>query len=381
MDTVHVLDTWGKPARDDDNHDLSDNQTVDFDNTYIINDGDIDTRRFSYTPRTELSLLWWNKRVDFEVRREPSEHRVLVLDVTTTVWTMHIIIASVVGVMGVGVLSFMLFGKLAYMLSCVAVYALIVTGLIGYERFLRGNNKQIGSIHIMDAIIWEGIKAIAEKQMDSTVDAAKLKARRERKKIRQEHKARVAVAKRIAKDTGEAVVVPDMPYVPKYTDFLTTTASAAPTTDSILEQVYHLCDIEVQQQSERRLRESFVNDTASLEALGRGVVHCECQGCQVAREKDMVADGFGNKEMTPQIVIQYNVANSVINKINSKRDAIRRKSLEKSIAQRDAQRKADIERHDALERKQIARTSLKEFKREQKQQRKQQKQQGRRSRG
>lgn len=368
MDTAHVVDTWGKPAGHDDNHDLSDNQTVDFDKIYIINDGDIDTRRFSYTPATELSLLWWNKRVDFEVRREPSEHRVLVLDVTTTVWTMHVIIASVVGFFGVGILSLALFGKLAYVASFLAVYVLMVVGLLGYERFLRGNNKQIGSIRIMDAIIWEGIKTIAAHEMNSTVDAAKLRARHERKKIKKQYKERVAEIQRQDKNAA----LPQKPYLPQYTDFLTTTPSAASTTESILEHVYRMCDINELQQSEQRLRESFVDDPASLEILGRGVVRCECQGCQVARELDIVAERFGNKDMKPQSVIQYNVANAVINKINTKREMMRKKSIEKSIAQRDAKRKADIERHEALERKQIARMSLKEFKRQQKEQRRSQ---------
>ena len=245
--------SWGSDAVVDDNDDLHDNDTIDLSDRYIINDGEIDTKRFSAGPSVELSLQWWNRRVDFQVRREPSEHRVLVVDVVSTVWTVHIITANVVALLLL--LGFGLFGPLSMGAALLCMVFFILAGVLffAYERFVHGASTTMGDIRIMDTPIWEAIKAKADSDLDASYDVRMAKFNEACAQAKKDHAARCSEIKKEAKAKGEKK--PDLPklVMPKKEDFVPAKIDNLPTVDGIYLEVMDMLAIDAQREYEDKL--------------------------------------------------------------------------------------------------------------------------------
>ena len=358
--------SWGSDAIADDNDDLRDNDTIDLSDRYIINDGEIDTKRFSAGPSVELSLQWWNRRVDFQVRREPSEHRVLVVDVVSTVWTVHIITASVVAFLLL--LGFGLFGPLSMGAALLCMVFFILAGILffAYERFVHGASTTMGDIRIMDTPIWEAIKAKAGSDLDASYDVRMLKFNDACKQAKKDHAARCAEIKKEAKARGEKK--PDVPelVMPKKEDFVPAKIDNLPTVDGIYLEVMDMLAIDAQREYEDKLFILYESQPEELERIGRGVRTCDCQGCRVSEKLDITPQSFGTDVNANRTVFQVGVGNGFLDKLHAKRDAKRKEKIERDIKRYEDKKAAELKRHRDLERRRIAKKTVDEAQRKSK---------------
>ena len=356
--SIDTPGSWGSDAIADDNDDLGDNDTIDLSDRYIINDGEIDTKRFSAGPSVELSLQWWNRRVDFQVRREPSEHRVLVVDVVSTVWTVHIITASVVALLLL--LGFGLFGPLSMGAALLCMVFFILAGILffAYERFVHGASTTMGDIRIMDTPIWEAIKAKAASDLDASYDVRMAKFNEACAQAKKDHAAQCAEIKKEAKARGEKK--PDLPelVMPKKEDFVPAKIDNLPTVDGIYLEVMDMLAIDAQREYEDKLFKLYESQPEELERIGRGVRTCDCQGCRVSEKLDITPQSFGTDVNANRTVFQVGVGNGFLDKLHAARDAKRKAKIERDIKRYEDKKAAELKRHRDLERRRIAKKTV-----------------------
>lgn len=283
-----------------------DDASVQTSGARTVVDGDVNVSRFSIGPVVELSYRWWNRRVDYQVRREPSNHEVLVTSRMVPVWDIHIALACVIGavVLLYGIVSANVgFGAVIVL---IVVFGLVVAGVLSYERYVSGDTSKVGSIVRMDAVVWETIK--------QTIDDLR---------------------------TSEEKV-------------------SAGVLDS---KVNEMLRPGPQELYAKRLYEGYHQDHDLLEVLGKGVRSCECQGCRVMRDDGYIPERFGAQTATNNVVLSLSSEMKWRDKLFAKREAAREKKIRKDIEIHAKKREADMNKKRADERKRKAKQAVRKARR------------------
>lgn len=245
----------------------------------LLRDGEINTRRFSQGPKSELILPWWNRQVRFDVRREPTNHRVVVAEVTESVWTAHMWVVGIIS--AVVVLSMVIFGSLGlgYGVVLLAVFALVGYGLIIFERLVLGSTTVVGDIVVMDTTLWEGVRTLATKALDTVPAAQQAKYRNAVKQAKKDHAARVKQAKK----NGE---LPPEYQGPNEQDYVATGGEPV-TMDAILATVRGHLKSDSQENYHRKLWQRYEAQPTLATQVGTGVRDCGCIACEFCSTHDL----------------------------------------------------------------------------------------------
>lgn len=264
----------------------------------VLEDGSINTERFSEGPETELEVTWWNKRMLWQVRREPTGHRVVVARVVENIWRVHMMIAG--AIIAVAVLGMVTIGDLPlhYGLLMGVVVALVGYGALAWERRAGDESSGIEEIIEMDSVMWVGLRnkvrteylAYTEEGQKRRYDEAVKHARTlYEKKYRDE--ATGKVGKTYAAG-GKVLPVPKFAVPKKITDdFLDKATRLGP--DTVVEKIRAQL-VPARLESHRKtLLSRYRSDPRLVEAMGRGVLRCECAACQVQSELGIVPELSG----------------------------------------------------------------------------------------
>lgn len=264
----------------------------------VLEDGSINTERFSEGPDTELEVSWWNKRMLWQVRREPTGHRVVVARVVENVWRIHIMVAGAITVFAV--LGMVIIGglPLLYALVLGLVMALIGYGALAWERRTGDENTGIEEIIEMDSVMWVGVRkkvrseylAYTEEGQKRRYDEAVAHARTlyERKYA---DEATGTVGKTYAAG-GKVLPVPKFAVPKKITDeFLDKSTRLGP--DTVVDKIKGQLVPTRLEAHRRTLLARYRQEPKLVEAMGRGVLRCECAACQVQAELGIVPELSG----------------------------------------------------------------------------------------
>lgn len=318
----------------------------------VLTDGTVNTDRFSSQPRTELSLEWWNRVISWQVRHEPTEHRVVVSEVESTRWNVHLWIAA--GVVFVVLAGAVLFGGLGlgYAALLGVVLAVLVGVLLRFEQKAGGDTDTVRQITVVDTPVWAGIKArMAEAEKD-TPAAQRKRFDEEVERRTTRHKAAKAAAKDAGEDPPEYVKVDKADYIDK---------SVTKTSDDLLQLMAELLSETGRAQARTRLQEYCAEHPEYAEQVGRGVVDCGCVACEFNAATGVVPGRSGVAAATARrnnpgeqnsLVSRAKKAAGVSTTTSQRREARARKDLEK--------RRAAAQRREAEEQKKQRRQQIRE---------------------
>lgn len=242
----------------------------------VLAGDEINTERFSRGPRTELAVQWWNRRVAWQVLREPTGHRVVVRRVEQDVWTAYALTGA--GIISAVLLGLMLFGSLPVVYGILLLLLCVVLGYgyLLYEQKLGGAGEKVGEIYQMDSILWSGLVAESKnrylgntkKGQQERLDLAVAKLRKdyeadaERKRARGENPGKFP---EMTEETKAQFLDPDKRL----------------TTDQAYEATLALLSTSQMRTRSRRLYEMYLHQPDLAESMGRGVRDCECAACAV----------------------------------------------------------------------------------------------------
>ncbi|OUS97233.1 hypothetical protein [Rhodococcus sp. NCIMB 12038] len=263
----------------------------------ILEDGSINTERFSEGPDTELEVTWWNKRLVWKVRREPTGHRVVVARVTENIWRVHLMIAGTI--IGLTVLGLVFLGGLPLLYGIVLglVLALIGYGALAWEQRAGDETAGIEEIIEMDSVMWVGVRK--KVRTDYLAYTKEGQTRRYDEAVAH---ARTLYARKYGDETGtvgktyasggKVLPVPKFQVPQRITDeFLDEASRLGP--DEVAEKIKTLLLPARQEAYRRKLVARYRNDPARAETMGRGVLRCECAACQVQAECGIVPNLSG----------------------------------------------------------------------------------------
>lgn len=304
-----------------------------------VADGDINVQRFSLGPTVELSLHWWNRRIDYQVRHEPSNHEVLVTARTAAVWNVHIAIAVLLGcIVALWLVATRAVGVMAF-LVIVVVFSLIIAGVLAYERKLAPEYNDTGDIVRLDAPVWEGIKQIIADDIAASPASRKMAYRKA-----QAEAALHRGAKKVRRE-----------------DYINASMSDGASSSELNAKIHGFLRPDQLAEFDARLRTSYENDPALLESIGRGVRGCACQACAVMEAMDYTPEKFGAEARQLQPVIQVNTGNGIIDAIRKRRNALREQKIAREIARYESKRAADLERARKREREAKAKANVRKL--------------------
>lgn len=250
----------------------------------VLADGGINTDRFSSKVRTEFELEWWNRKVSWKVRREPTEHRVVVAEIESTRWSVHLQIAAVM--CGVILLGAVVFGglPLIYGLMLAGVLAVAVYLLLRFEQLVSGTGDTLRRITVLDTPVWAGIKARLDEAKKDLPAEQKKRFGDEVERRQAAHKEAKARAKALGEPAPEYVKVDKDDYVDP---------SRQKDTDDLFELMETLMSDESRASAEQRLEDYYRLHPEYPVSLGRGVVDCGCVACRVNAADGVVPEISG----------------------------------------------------------------------------------------
>ena len=302
-------------------------------------DGDINVQRFSLGPTVELSLHWWNRRIDYQVRREPSNHEVLVTARTAAVWNVHIAIAALLGcIVALWLVATRAVGFMAFIVI-VVVFSLIIVGVLAYERKLAPEYNDVGDIVRLDAPVWEGIKQIIADEIAASPASRKMAYRKAQ--------AQAKLRKGVSQVRRE--------------DYINASMSDGASSDELHAKIHGYLRPDQLAEFDARLRASYVDNPALLESIGRGVRGCECQACAVMAEIGYIPEKFGAEARRLQPVIQVNTGHGVVDMMRKRRSEMHEQKITRDIARYESKRAADLERTRKREREAKAKAHVRKL--------------------
>ena len=262
----------------------------------VLEDGSINTDRFSIGPETELELPWWNKVMTWDVRREPTDHRVVVARTVHPVWRVHIMVAA--AVIGLAVFGLVVFGGLSLLL---ALGMAVVLGLLGYGALVWEQRGSAGTtteeILEMDTSVWLTLrKKINAECLAFTKEGQQRRYNEAIDAARAIYDAQYTDPKtgKIGKtystiEDGVAVTKP----VPKFKisdrvkgEFLNKSVQLSP--DEAQMKITNLLSPHQQERYQGLLRKKYEERPNRAVNMGRGARDCGCLACAVNADRGVV---------------------------------------------------------------------------------------------
>lgn len=251
----------------------------------ILLDGSVNTDRFSSNAGTEFKLEWWNRRLLWNVRHEPTEHRVVVEEVEQLRWDIHLKVAatlSLVILLGIGVFTAM---PLIYSLMIAAVFLVVLFLLVKFEQQLAGDKNSVTqSVTVIDTILWSGILDELEEAQSQTAKAQKERFKAAVAEAQRRHKAAEKAAKAAGEDKPEYEPVDKDLYINtnhQYDNSSLLALMERSTSDKSLTRF------------EERLSDYCEEHPEYAESFGRGVIHCGCTVCDFNQSHGSVPAASG----------------------------------------------------------------------------------------
>lgn len=281
---------------------IADKKEMMADGAAIDKHGNVNTKRFSRGPVPELVLSWWNKTTTCEVRREATDHRVIVVYSTEMQWVWHIIISTLICVLLLGIFVLGVGVPMVYTVVLGVVYVLVILGLIMFERYVVGSTTTYSDPIVMDSVLWEGVKEVAVQNMDKL-------PRRQEAKFKQalaKYKAEYKIAAQTAKKQGREVPEFDPPQKENFV----TSSKGAHMMDDVFVEFQRGLEVGNIAQYHKDLYEVYAGDTDLLLSMGEGVRGCQCMACQYCHDHDITPTMTGieaarRREDTRIIATEY----------------------------------------------------------------------------
>lgn len=258
---------------------IADKKEMMADGAAIDTDGRVNTQRFSRGPVPELVLSWWNKTTTCEVRREATDHRVIVVYSTEMQWIWHIVISTLICVLLLGIFVFGVGVPMVYTVVLGVVYILVILGLIMFERYVVGSTTTYSDPVVMDSVLWEGAKEVAVQNMDKL-------PRKQEAKFKQalaEYKAKYKTLAQAAKKQGGQAPEFDPP---RKEDFVTS-SKGAHTMDDVFVELTQALEADNIARYHKDLYDVYAGDTDLVMSMGAGVRGCQCMACQYCQDHDL----------------------------------------------------------------------------------------------
>lgn len=268
--------------------------------TAMTDSGQINLERFSIGPETDLEVTWWNKKLVWQVRREPTGHEVVVVRALENVWRIHILIAGVAIVLGMlGLIFIAGLSPLWALLLGVALggsaYALLLL-----EQKIGSHRVGIQDAFVLDARIWRGVVTRSERMILNQTKAGQKAVYSEAVKYyRERHEAKYGdpdtgkVGKKwVNPATGRLEKVPKFEVPEAVTEFFLNEDSRL-SPDSVAERISELLSASGRARAATNLRNRYRKHPKQAEAMGRGVLQCGCVACQFNAENNVRPALFG----------------------------------------------------------------------------------------
>lgn len=246
----------------------------------ILVDGEINTRRFSHRPAVELSVKQWNANVSWQVRREPTNHRVVVAEIHQRRWMWHIVVAMSLMAVIMTIIGLATSLSLFYTFMGFVVLIPIMWAVVGYEKTLTNTERNIVSIVEMDTVIWEGVRAKSRLIMQRSPAAQKKAYKAAVSRAKAQHDKKVALLDKAGKKAAGKPTLPNRDdYVVKHQQL---------TGVEIVSKIRELMSPESIAHYMDELKARYRAEPELVEAFGRGVKDCGCAACQIAEETGRV---------------------------------------------------------------------------------------------
>lgn len=246
----------------------------------ILADGEINTRRFFHRPVVELSVKQWNAFVSWQVRREPTNHRVVVAEIHQRRWLWHIVVTMSIMSAVMAVIGLTTSLSLLYTLMGVVVLIPIMWAVVGYEKTLTSTERNIVSIIEMDTVIWEGVRAKSRLFMQRTPSAQKKAYKAAVSRAKAQHDKKVGLLDKAGKKVAGKPTLPNREdYIVKHQQL---------TGLEVVSKIHELMSPESIGHYMDELKSRYRREPELVEAFGRGVRECGCAACQIADETGRV---------------------------------------------------------------------------------------------
>lgn len=258
-----------------------------------LEDGSINTARFSEGPETEIEVSWWNKKMVWDVRREPTGHRVVVARTVKNIWRVHIMVAA--GVIAATVFGLVAFGGLSllYGLLMGAVLGIVCYGALAYEQRAGDEMAGVEEIYELDSVMWAGVRSRARKEyLPFTKEGQEAQYKEAIARAKQLYEQKYAdpatgkVGKTYAKD-GKVLPVPKFVVPQKVKDeFLNKEVRLS--SDEIVEKVNDLMSPPKMAGYKTKLLRAYAGHPEKAEEMGRGVKNCGCTACEFNAKQGVI---------------------------------------------------------------------------------------------
>lgn len=256
----------------------------------VLEDGSLNTARFSGGITTDLTLPRWNRKVLWESMSEPSGHQVLVARISRNVWTRHIQVAG--GIVAVATLGTMVTGALPVMWALVlgVILMTLAAGAVGLEQRLHQESPD--SVIAMDRISWNAVVSQARANILTNTEDGQKKLYKNAVELEREgwtKKYADPVTGEVGKtyiENGQIVAVPKYkPSTQLAERFLNpdTRLSA----DAAESKILKLLEPANVARIDKVVRGRYEKDQSKALARGLGVSECECQACIFNAEHDL----------------------------------------------------------------------------------------------
>lgn len=304
--------------------------------------GEINTARFSEGPSVSAEVTWWNRRVSWAVRREPTDHQVVVAETVEPRWGVHI--ATAVAAALLFTIGAVLFGGLSVVWSMVLliVSLTIVASAVLWEQRMSPA-RRIERIMVCDSVIWDAVcERIAEVE-SRTLSAQKKRFADAEQVAKTAHKAAVKEAK------AAGVAAPDYEG-PDKDDYIDTETALGP--DDVYRDISALLADEAQDKYHGDLGAALLaNPTEALEA-GRGVSGCTCAACGVNAELGQLPAVSGvvvgaRRKQARAALADGDAAAAVRARARAKEEAAEALRVAREKKEREAQKRIDKARKQA----------------------------------
>lgn len=254
--------------------------------TAMTESGQINLERFSIGPETDLSVSWWNKRLVWQVRREPTGHEVVVVRMLENVWKIHILIAAIAIAVGM----VLLIAVAGLNPGWVVLFGLGLGGaayaLLLLEQKIGDHRVGIQDAFVLDSRLWRAVVARSEKMILTQTKAGQkslyadaVKYYRERYEAKYGDPDTGKVGKKWANpETGRIEDVPKFEVPQAITEaFLNEEDRLTP--DAVAERIGELLSPSGRARATASLMRRYETHPQQAEAMGRGVLGCGCVAC------------------------------------------------------------------------------------------------------
>ena len=261
----------------------------------IDDDGNVNLDRFDIGPETEISLTWWNKRLIWQTRREPTSHEVVVARITENIWRVHLLMA--VAAIVVGMAALVLFSGLSPLWALLLGVALgaAAYGALLVEQRIGAHRVGMEKIYVLDNVVWSNARQLIERDYLPKTKSGQRALYDAAVELKHEEYERTYGDPNTGKvgktwfnpEAGSIERVPKFAMDPEQKKgLLSKTDRLSP--DAVADKIAMLLNDHSVLRSNAKLRSAYAKNPKLAVNKGRGVLDCGCVACAFNKERGVV---------------------------------------------------------------------------------------------